>query len=411
MEVKIEMSKYKRREFLKLAGVAPLSLAPLINSPGVTTPSFAPSELTDPWLEIDLNNIVWNLSQIRKIVHPYSIMAVIKANAYGHGLVEVAKFLKQQNIRFLAVGKVQEALQIRENGIRIPILNFGPFSNQDAEQLVRFNISQSVYTDNVISLTDAARKLNQKAKVHIKVDTGLGRVGVPYYQAISLIEKVATMSDIFIEGIFTTFTEDEDFDKIQLERFLQVCDAAKKRRISVGLRHAASSAALLSFPQAHLDMVRPGITIYGHYPSDNEYRARKIDLKPAMTLKTRVMYVKTLRPGDSVSYHRKFTAQNETQVATLPIGYSDGYPYQIADKGKVIIQGRRYPIIAAVTANHITVNITGSNGINMGDEAVLIGKQGDSQITAEEVADWVGTSVYKIVIGMNPLLPRIYRGN
>jgi alanine racemase len=308
------------------------------------------------------------------------------------------------------VGKVQEALQLRESGVKTSILNFGPFSNQDVEQLVRLNISQSVYADNVTFLADAAHKLHQKAKVHIKIDTGLGRVGVPYYQALSFIEKVAAMSDIAIEGIFTTFTEDEDFDKIQLERFLQVCDAAKEQGINVGLRHAASSAALLSFPQAHLDMVRPGITIYGHYPSDKEYQARKIDLKPAMTLKTRVMYVKILRPGDSVSYHRKFTAQKETQVATLPIGYSDGYPHQVADRGEVIIWGRRHPIIAAVTANHTTVNVTGANDVKIGDEAVLIGKQGDGQITAEEVADWAGTSVYKIVIGMNPLLPRIYFG-
>lgn len=402
------MSKYKRREFLKLAGVAPLSLAPLINSPVANTPSLSTSGRTDPWLEIDLNNIAWNLLQIRERVHPRPVMAVIKANAYGHGLVEIARFLEQQNIRFLAVGKVQEALLLRESAVKTPILNFGPFSNQDAEQLVQLNISQSVYADNVSFLADAAHKLHQKAKVHIKVDTGLGRVGVPYYQAISFIEKVAAMTDISIEGIFTTFTEDENFDKIQLERFLHVCDAAKKQGINIRLRHAASSAALLSFPQAHLDMVRPGITIYGHYPSDKEYQVRKIDLKPAMTLKTRVMYVKTLRPGDSVSYHRRFTAQQETQVATLPVGYSDGFPHQVAEKGEVIIQGRRYPIIAAVTANHTTVNITGSNGIKIGDEAVLIGKQGDNQITVEQLADWVGTSVYKIVIGMNPLLPRIY---
>jgi alanine racemase len=408
--VKIEMYKIDRRAFLKLAGITPLSLALLINSPDATPLSNSLAEFFDPWLEINLNHIAWNLSQIRHLVNPRPVMAVIKANAYGHGLVEVARFLEQQNIRFLAVGKVQEALQLRESGVKTSILNFGPFSNQDVEQLVRLNISQSVYADNVTFLADAAHKLHQKAKVHIKIDTGLGRVGVPYYQALSFIEKVAAMSDIAIEGIFTTFTEDEDFDKIQLERFLQVCDAAKEQGINVGLRHAASSAALLSFPQAHLDMVRPGITIYGHYPSDKEYQARKIDLKPAMTLKTRVMYVKILRPGDSVSYHRKFTAQKETQVATLPIGYSDGYPHQVADRGEVIIWGRRHPIIAAVTANHTTVNVTGANDVKIGDEAVLIGKQEESQITAEEVADWIGTSVYKIVIGMNPLLPRVYFG-
>lgn len=404
------MDKVDRRAFLKLAGIAPLSLAAMINDPESPSPAFLASELSDPWLEINLNNIAWNLSQIRTLAHPLPVMAVIKANAYGHGLVEVARFLEKQNIRFLAVGKVQEALQLRETGIKTPILNFGPFSKQSAEQLVRLNISQSVYTNEVDFLAQAAHRLNQSAKIHIKVDTGLGRVGVPYFQAISFIEKVASMSGIAIEGVFTTFTEDEDFDTIQLERFHQVCDAAKNKGINIGLRHAASSAALLSLPQAYLDMVRPGITIYGHYPSDKEYRARKLDLQPALTLKARVAYLKTLRPGDSVSYHRKFTAQAETRLATLPIGYSDGYPYQAADQAEVIIRGQCYPIIAVVTANHTTVNVTGSSEVTIGDEAVLIGRQGDSQITAEQVADWIGSSVYKIVIGMNPLLPKIYIG-
>lgn len=402
------MSKFNRREFLRLASTAPLSLA-LWNTPRRAAAfSKTPNKLTDPWLEINLNHIAWNLSQIRQRVHPRPVMAVLKANAYGHGLVEVARFLEKQNIRFLAVGKLQEAQQVRESGIRSPILNFGPFSRPEVEQLVRLNVSQSVYTDEVVALAEAARKLNQKAKVHIKVDTGLGRVGVPYYRALPFVEKVASMPEITIEGIFTTFTEDEEFDKVQLERFLQVCTAARKRGITIGLRHAASSAAVLAFPQAYLDMVRPGITIYGHYPSKKEYQARKLDLRPALAVKARVIYVKELRPGDSVSYHRKFTAQTETRVATLPIGYSDGYPHQVAGKAEAIVQGHRWPVIAAVTANHTTLNVTGVEELEIGDEAVLIGRHGDREVTAEEVADWAETSVYKIVMGMNPLLPRIY---
>ncbi|MFQ5865555.1 MAG: alanine racemase [bacterium] len=402
------MSKFNRREFLRLAGTAPLGFALWNHGRGPAAFSKAPAKPTDPWLEIDLNNIAWNLSQIRQRVHPRPVMAVIKANAYGHGLVEIAKFLEKQHIRYLAVGKVQEALHVRESGVSSPILNFGPFSPQEAEQLVRLNISQSVYTDQVAALAEAARKLNRTAKVHIKVDSGLGRVGVPYYLALPFIQKVASMPEITIEGIFTTFTEDEAFDNIQLERFLQVCTAASKRGITIGLRHAASSAAVLAFPQAYLDMVRPGITIYGHYPSRKEYRERKLDLRPALALKARVIYVKDLRPGDSVSYHRKFTAQNETQVATLPIGYSDGYPYQVAGKAEAIVRARRWPVIAAVTANHTSLNVTGAGELKIGEEAVLMGRQGDREVTAEEVADWAGTSVYKILIGMNPLLPRIY---
>ncbi len=404
------MAKLNRREFLKQTGTVPFCAAFWTSFNGAAPMAKVSPKCAyaDPWLEINLDNIAWNLSQIRKKVHPSPVMAVIKANAYGHGQVEVARFLEKQHIHFLAVGKLQEAFELREKGIRTPILNFGPFSPGESKQIAARNISQSVYTENIAALSEAAGKLKQKAKVHIKVDTGLGRVGIPYYLALPYIKKVASLPNILIEGIFTTFTEDEEFDKIQLQRFLQVCDSAKKKGISVGLKHAVSSAGILSFAQAYLDMVRPGITIYGHYPSVKEYQERKIDLKPAMALKAQVILVKKLRPGDSVSYHRKFTAKNETLVATLPVGYSDGYPHQIAGKAEAIIHGRRWPLVAAVTANHSTLNITGADKINIGEEAVLIGRQGECEVTAEEIAAWANTSVYKIVIGMNPLLPRIY---
>ncbi|NIM15042.1 MAG: alanine racemase [Candidatus Aminicenantes bacterium] len=402
------MAKFNRREFLKQTGTLPFCAAFLAGTTGAAPMVNVSPKMVDPWLEINLDNMAWNLSQIRKRVHPRPVMAVIKANAYGHGLVEVAKFLEKQHIRFMAVGKLQEAFALREKGIQTPILNFGPISSGEAKQVAALNISQSVYTDDVAVLSRAAFKLKRRARVHIKVDTGLGRVGIPYYLALPYIKKVALLPNIIIEGIFTTFTEDEEFDKIQLQRFLHLCDSAKKQGINVGLRHAVSSAGVLSFPSAYLDMVRPGITLYGHYPSDKEYRERKIDLKPALSLKARVIHVKKLRPGDSVSYHRKFTAKNETPVVTLPVGYSDGYPYQVAGKAEVVIHGRRWPVIAAVTANHSTLDISGADRVNIGDEAVLIGRQGESEVRAEEIASWADTSVYKIVIGMNPLLPRIY---
>jgi alanine racemase len=403
------MKKFNRREFLKHTGIVPFCAAFWMDG---YDPGFGQNvslKHADPWLEINLDHIAWNLAQIRKKVHPRPVMAVIKANAYGHGLVEVARFLEKQHIRFLAVGKLKEAFELREKGIRTPILNFGPLCSGESKQIVTRDISQSVYTDEIAALAEAAAKLKRKARVHIKVDTGLGRVGIPYYQALPYIKKVASMPNVIIEGIFTTFTEDEEFDKVQLQRFLHLCDSAKKNGIDVGLKHGVSSAGILSFPDAYLDLVRPGITIYGHYPSTKEHKERKLDLKPAMSLKARVIHVKQLRPGDAVSYHRKFTAKTETPVATVPVGYSDGYPYQIAGKAEAIIQGRRWPVIAAITANHSTLNISGANKIKIGEEVVLIGKQGKSEVTAEEIADWTGTSVYKIVIGMNALLPRAYR--
>ena len=400
------MSNFNRRNFFQLSGAAAAGLAVSGYEAVASIPTNQPKNPTDPWLEIDLKNMGWNLNQIRKKVNNRPVMAVIKANAYGHGLVKVGKYLESQSVAFLAVGKFQEALSLRENEVKTPILNFGSFSNHEAEEMVRNNISQSIYTDDFKLLSAAARKQNKTAKVHIKMDTGLGRIGVPYYKALHFIEKVAVSDGIKIEGIFTPLTEDEEFDKAQLQRFLEVCESAKKKGIPLGLRHMASSAGVISSPETYLDMVRPGIAIYGQYPSTREYKARNIDLRPVMTLKTRVMYVKTLRPGDSVSYHKAFLAIEDTPVATLSIGYSDGYPNQAAGKAKVLLHGKRWPSVALVTSNHMTINISGSKDIKIGDEVVLFGKQGDNKIAAEELAAWAGTSVYKILIWMNPLLPR-----
>ena len=396
------MRMFSRRGFLTLAGAAPLALAfrrPVLRD-AITMPA-ASLERFDPWIEINLKHLAWNLSQVRRRVSNRPVMVVIKANAYGHGLVGVARFLETQNVRHFAVGKVQEAVSLRENGITSTILNFGPFSQEEAVELVRIEVSQSVYTDAVDMLKLAARRLNKRAKVHIKVDTGLGRVGVPYYEAGAFIERVASIPEVLIEGIFTTFTEDPEFDRLQLQRFLQVCDAAVQKGIALGLRHAASSAAVATFPESFLDMVRPGDAIYGLEPLPN------LDLRPVMSLKTRVIYVKRLRPGDAVSYHRRFTAARETLVATLPLGYSDGYPPQAVDQGEVLIQGRRWHLIAAVTANHSTVDVTGAERLKIGDEVVLFGRQGNEELKIGEVADWAGSSVYKVAIGMQPSLSRV----
>jgi alanine racemase len=251
-------------------------------------------------------------------------------------------------------------------------------------------------------LARSARGQGKQAKVHIKVDTGLGRVGVPYHEAPSYIERIASLPEIAIEGIFTTLTEEPDFDRVQLDRLIRVCDATEGKGISVGVRHAASSLAISTFPDSFLDMVRPGNAIYGLEPLAN------MDLKPVMSVKTRVIYVKRLRPGDSVSYHRLFTAERETLVATLPLGYSDGCPPQGVEEAEVLIRGRRWPLIAAVTANHSTVDVTGAAEVEIGDEVVLFGRQGGEELSIGEVAARAGSSVYKVAIGMNPLAPRVH---
>ena len=406
------MKKVKRRDFIKVAAISPLMVSPLRELGGMVSPEpspFTPSDLSaDPWLEINLENIAWNIRQIKSHVQDRPIMAVIKANAYGHGLYETARFLDEQDIDMLAVGKTSEALILRMGGIKKPILNFGPFTQNEAKEIVKNQISQSVYSSDFKWLAEAAKSTGKVASVHLKIDTGLGRVGVEYYCALPIIEKIARSNSIDIKGIFTPLTEDVEFDKEQLARFKEVCDSASKNGINLGLKHVASSAGILSFPESHLDMVRPGIALYGQYPSTEEYQKQRIELKPAMALKSRIIYLKTLRSGDSVSYHRSYTATKETRIATVPTGYTDGYPYRLGNKGEVLIGGVRCPMIGLVTSNHFTVDVSNLKNVKQGDEVVLFGKQEDQEITVEEVAAWGDTSVYKILIWMNPLLPRVY---
>jgi alanine racemase len=361
-----------------------------------------------PRLEINLDNVAWNIGQIRSVIGKVPIMAVVKANAYGHGMVAVSRFLEERGVEALTVADADSAILLREKGIRCPILNQGPFSGDEAEAIIQLGISQLVYGSEFGVLAERAARLGKQAKVHVKIDTGLGRLGVPYYQALPFIRRLSATPGLEMEGVLTTFSEEPDFDREQLGRFLEVCGAAGREGIALGLRHAARSAAVLDFPESHLDMVRPGIAVYGCHPTERARRERKVELRSAMTLKAPVLYVKTLRPGDGVSYQRPFRAEKETRVATLGIGYSSGFPPEAAGKGEVLIRGGRFPLIAAVTADHASVDLLGNEDIVPGDEAVLIGAQGEKEITADAVAGHAGISVYRLIIGMSPLLHRRY---
>lgn len=403
-----------RRSFLGLlaAGGAAAALrvraaTPASHLAAPQTRSSAATTGWDPWLEINTANLAWNLRQIQARVGGKIVMAVVKANAYGHGLVGVARALQTAGVNHFLVGKLDEARQLRAAGLGGLILNFGPFSDTDAEDIIRLGISQNVFTDQVEVLARAARRLEQPAHVHIKVDTGLGRVGVSYDRALDFIERVAALSGVVIDGVFTTFTEDPEFDPIQLARFREVCSRASERGLSLGLRHAASSSAILDLPASYteLDAVRPGIMLYGLYSSEGAEQERKLDLKPVLALKTRVVYVKTLRPGESVSYHRLFTATQPERVATLPAGYSDGFPRALEGKGSVLVAGRRCPILS-VTSNAIIARL-GDTPAALGDEAVLIGRQGSEEVSVSEIARLAGMTVYTVVIGMNALLPQV----
>jgi alanine racemase len=370
------------------------------------TPELGP----DPWIELDREALVANLKAIDKRVSQRPIMPVIKANGYGHGLAQIGRALERAGIEQLAVAKVSEAMILRREGIATTVLNLGPFGARDIPDIVAGRVSQTVFTSEVEDLAADARRRGKVTPVHVNVDTGLGRVGVPHGQAVAFIERVASLSGIRLEGVFTGLTEDPEFDKEQVSRFEAVIEGAAAKNVTVGVRHAASSAAVMSFPNAFLDMVRPGIAVFGLYPNEASEKTRPIALRPVLSLKARVVMVKTLAVGDSLSYHRAFVATRPTRVATLPVGYADGYPATAAGKAEVLIGGKRRPVIGLVTANHTLVEIGADDPVAIGDEAVLIGHQRNDEITAAALGKGVGLSAYKIVIGLRAGLPRRFRG-
>src|SRR6266849_4582796 len=357
--------KTSRRSFLEatLALPAFLETAPaLAEAPRDAAPAVSKDSSFDPWVEIHRENLRHNVQEIARRVGRRSILAVIKNNGYGMGVAHVAQLLEPQSEIFgFAVVKLHEAMSLRDAGIRKPVLLMGPFDEKNLEEAAARNIMPMVYTPMGPALDKIAAKLQKPVALHICVDTGIGRVGVPYYQAAPLIRDLASRKSAVIQGTMMTFAEDMDFDKEQLRRFQETCGALEKERVALGKKHAASSFTLFQHPDAFLDMVRPGMAIYGIY-SENEFRhAGVMDLRPAISLKARVAYVKKLRQGDSAGYNRAYMAKDDVWVATLPVGHADGWPRAAAlalgNGAKVRINGELFPVIASVSASHCIVEV------------------------------------------------------
>ena len=405
------MVKISRRNFLQFTGLSSLSIFSGQKSFSKITEKIQDTKNKiipqghDPWIELDLEKMSWNLKQIRNRTK-VPVMAVIKANGYGHGLVEVGQHLEKCGINSLMVGKLQEAFHLREAGVKAPIFNFGSFCEKEADQIIKNNISQSIYNEDFTFLNKAALNLAKIIKINIHVDTGMGRMGVPYLKALSFIQKVSSMKNLIIGGISTTLTEEDEFDREQINRLLVLSREAESKGISLGSKHAASSDGIMDLPQSYLDMVRPGIALYGYYPSDRTQEEDSLALKPVLQFKSKIVDVKTIRPGDTLTYHRKYKVKKRGKIAIIPVGYSDGYPPNAVGKASVLIKGKRYPLVAAITANHAIALLDRNSKITTGDEVVLIGSQGKEKITAVEIARWTGVSSYKILIGLNPMLPK-----
>jgi len=390
-----------RRSFLTTAAGAPLLSDHVFAQPSVHRHD---SEF-DPWIEVYPANLRHNVSEVSRRVGGKPIFAVIKNNGYGLGLVNVARVLDAlPQVAGFAVVKAEEAHALRDAEVTRPVMFMGPFGEKDLEDAVARDIRPMIYTPAGPALDRIAVRLQRRIPVQICVDTGIGRVGVPYRQAASLVRDLAGRKSVRIEGMMMTFAEDPQFDAEQLKRFQSLCSELEAAGIHLGRKHAASSFALFQHPDAFMDMVRPGMALFGIYP-DKQFRSSGVmDLRPALALKTRVIYVKKLSRGESAGYERAYVASRDVWVATLPVGHADGYPRTAAKGGRVKIGGRFYPVIASVSASHTIVEVGPEPRVREGEVAALFDAEPESR--PEELSAATGASVYDLTMHLGALLPR-----
>jgi alanine racemase len=394
-----------RRQFLETGTAAAFGLAFARNAGSAIEEKTLVSSF-DPWVEVHSGNLAHNVAEIRKRVGNRPILAVIKNNGYGAGVANVARLLEPaEAVQGFAVVKLQEAAALRDSGIRRkPILLMGPFDEKNLEEAVARDITPMVYTPIGDVLDRLAEKRQKPLGVHICVDTGIGRVGVPYREAAGLVRDFASRKSVRIEGVMMTFAEDAAFDEEQKKRFLALTDGLASEGVALGKRHAVSSFGLFQHPDFFLDMVRPGMAIYGVY-SEQEFRSSPaLALRSALALKARVAYVKRLEAGDSAGYNRAYRAEKPVWIATLPVGHTDGLPRGVAGKAKVRIGDSLYPIVASVSASHTIVEVGPEKTVEIGDEVSIFDWRDGSR--PEDLGKSSGASVYDLTMHLNPLLPR-----
>lgn len=363
--------------------------------------------------EIDLEAIRHNLKQIRnRVGNTVKILAVVKANAYGHGLVEVSKALVEGKVDYLGVAIIEEGIELREKGIEVPILVFTPPFVNELELFLKYNLDVTLCSkETADALNTLVSNLGGRVNVHIKVDTGMGRLGIGHHDAGEFVKYVATLRSIHIQGIYTHFStsdeRDKEFTNLQLIRFRYVVASLKNIGIDIPLKHCANSGAILDLKDCFFDMVRPGIMIYGYYPSHET--SESINLRQAMSLKSKIDFLKVVRAGSAISYGRKYIAKSDTKIASVPLGYADGYSRLLTNKAEVLIHGKRYPVVGTVCMDHVMIDLGMNSDVALGDEVVFIGNDGNESITAWEISDKLGTIPYEVCCGISERVPRVFK--
>ena len=368
------------------------------------------------WAEINLDKLAYNMREVRRLAKSENIIAVVKADAYGHGAVDVAPVLLENGANMLAVAVQSEAMELRRSGIECPIMILGFTPPDLIDNLLKYDIEQTVYSyEFAKELSKMALKENKIAKIHIALDTGMGRIGyLPNDECAFEVYNISKLPNILIVGMFCHFSTADEKDKTytyeQVKKYDDFYEKLKAKKVYIKMRHIANSAAIIDLPETHYEAVRPGIIIYGYYPSD-EVNKEKINLKPVMTLKTNVVHLKTLPGGEYVSYGRKYKTQKESIIATLPIGYADGYTRLLFQKGKVIIKGEFAPVIGKICMDQCMVDVTSIHGVKIGDEVILIGEDEKNKFTADTIAQLIGTISYEVVCMIGKRVPRVYTKN
>ena len=365
--------------------------------------------LRNAWAEIDLGAIAHNIKEAKKKVSEGTkLCAVVKADAYGHGATEVAQTALTAGASFLAVALLQEAIELRDAGIKAPILILGALQEDCAEETVKNEISQSLFTLRSAELLSAAAvKLGKKAKVHLAIETGMNRIGVPPELAGEFAAAVAALPGIELEGVFSHFAmadaKDKTFCHEQYAKFQKALFAIKSRGITVPIKHISNSATISELPEMQLDMVRQGITLYGLWPSDDV--AHCLNYEPAMKLKTKITFVKQIEAGETVGYGRTFKADRPTKIATLPLGYADGISRKVSNKGYVLLKGQKAPIVGRVCMDQFMIDVTDIENVEIGDEVLVFGSR---ELSADKVAEWTETISYEVLCAVSKRVPRIY---
>jgi len=364
------------------------------------------------YAEVDTEVLRANFDAIKAHVCGAKVMAVVKANGYGHGLFTVARELEKSGVDALGVAYIEEALELRSAGVSTPILVFGGVLKDQLPLFINNDVDITASSVSKIEQIDAAAKLlGKRARVHLKIDTGLERIGVHYYSSRTLFDAALRASCCDVVGVYSHFADvnpsDLSLAREQLRRFEEAVEYYERRALQPFFRHIANSGGVLMMPESHLDMVRPGLALYGVYPHPE--MSHRLKLRPVLALKSQVVFFKVVRKDAGVSYGHLWKAPHDTRVITVPIGYGDGYLRSLSNKGFAIVRGKRHPVVGAVCMDQMMVNIGSDGEAYNGDEVVLIGSQGDAAITVEELAESIQTTPHEILVALNQRIPRVVR--